>query len=69
MLNEQEVKNIVKNMKKPVIWDDSNHLILSYDTINQLNIIQDKMVFIPFLFTTSLLSHLVFVSRISNIDL
>ena len=36
-------ENIVKNMKKPVIWDDSNHLILSYDTINQLNIIQDKM--------------------------
>ena len=35
-------ENIVKNMKKPVIWDDSNHLILSYDTINQLNIIQDK---------------------------
>ena len=35
-------ENIVKNMKKPIIWDDSNHLILSYDTINQLNIIQDK---------------------------
>ena len=35
-------ENIVKNMKHPVIWDDSNHLILSYDTINQLNIIQDK---------------------------
>ena len=35
-------ENIVKDMKKPTIWDDTNHLILSYDTINQLNIIQDK---------------------------
>ena len=35
-------ENIVKNMNKPVIWDDTNYLILSYDTINQLNIIQDK---------------------------
>ena len=35
-------ENIVKNMKKPIIWDDTNHLILSYDTINQLNMIQDK---------------------------
>ena len=35
-------ENIIKNMKKPIIWDDTNHLILSYDTINQLNIIQDK---------------------------
>lgn len=34
--------NIVNKLTKPKIWKDEHHLILSYDSINQLNVIPNK---------------------------
>jgi len=35
-------ETIIVNLSKPKIWDKTDHLILSYDSINQLNVIPNK---------------------------
>lgn len=35
-------ENIILKLEKPKIWETQNHLVLSHDTINQLNVIPDK---------------------------
>ena len=35
-------ENIIEKLEKPKIWEPSSHLILSHDSINQLNILPDK---------------------------
>ncbi len=35
-------EHIIEKLEKPKIWESMNYLILSHDTINQLNLIPDK---------------------------
>ena len=35
-------ENIIEKLDKPKIWEPSSYLILSHDSINQLNILPDR---------------------------